>query len=265
MSRKIIILAEIHTEAHKTSEKLLLLTSDVPFNDVVLFTEALSSSVHRTGFGNKNAIPVTHNPSKINSIMQILNFFLIYKLNPTHRYIDFGNKTGLDNIKILMMKLSFLNINHEITTELLSINPHLYFNICKNILMDLLILLPHSEFKNLLITKCNLITYDNMTVLDITKMLEAAEKLVNIEIMHNVLLQDRNTPDKNIPFIIITGERHLEDLKLRLSGSIGNSFIIQSINHVDFSDIIDNKNFDLSLDKKYLKYKTKYLNLKSLI
>ena len=197
--------------------------------------------------------------------MQIFNFFLIHKLNPTHRYLDFGNKTALDCIKTLMMNLSYLNINHDITTELLSKNPHLYFNICKNILMELLILLPHSEFKNLLVTKCNLITYDNMSVPDITNMLEAAEKLVNTEIIHNVLLQDRNIHDKNIPFIIITGERHLEDLKLKLSGTIGSNFIIQSISHVNFSDIIDNKNFDLSLDNKYLKYKTKYLNLKSLI
>ena len=135
MSRKIIILGEIHTEAHITNTKLLLLTSDVTFNDVVLFTEGTTSSDHLTGFGNKNAIPITHNPSNINAIMQIFNFFLIHKLNPTHRYLDFGNKTALDCIKTLMMNLSYLNINHDITTELLSKNPHLYFNICKNILM----------------------------------------------------------------------------------------------------------------------------------
>ena len=46
MSRKIIILGEIHSEAHITNTKLLLLTSDVTFNDVVLFTEGTISSIH---------------------------------------------------------------------------------------------------------------------------------------------------------------------------------------------------------------------------
>jgi hypothetical protein len=265
MSRKIIILGEFHDEPTITNAKLLLLTSNVTFNDVVLFTESPESLAYRTGFGNKNAIPVTPNPSYINGIIQLFNFFLTHKLHPTYRYAEYGNKTALECARIIMMNSSYININREITMESLSRNPQLYFNLCKIRLMDLLNLLPHSESKNLLITECNLITYDNMTEANITNILETAEKLVNTEIIHNVLIQDRNIHDKNIPFIIITGIRHLEDIKLRLMGTLGNNFIIQSIKHIETSDITENKNFDLSLDKKYLKYKNKYLNLKSLI
>jgi hypothetical protein len=201
----------------KTAIKIQLLTSNVEFNDVVLFTESTEPRYYNTGFGRRMAIPITDIPSDIDAIMHILIRYSMYKINPD--FIDMGDRKIYENI-IILMKQYVLNQRIIDPTHFIN-NPQLYFNRCKEKIIELLELLD-TPSKESMIEQINLITYDNINDDILRPLLESAEKLVNDEIINNILLQ-HEIVDPNIPFIVIVGERHLEDIRLKLSGTVGNT------------------------------------------